>query len=150
MNLARPLDRFWAVLIDGLIFSPLLLGMGLAAYMMKIGSLSSVLGMIGTMVLGLGMLALAGYQIYLLTTQGQTIGKRKMGLRIVRVKDLSNGGFVTNVLLRGVVRAVIGVIPFLGAIFTIADPLCIFRADRRCLHDHIAGTCVINADAVVQ
>ncbi len=150
MNLAKPLDRLWAVLIDGLIFIPLLIGMGLAAYMMKSGTLSSVVGMIGTLVLGLGMLAFAGYQVYLLTTQGQTIGKRQMGLRIVLVKDQSNGGFVTNVLLRGVVRAVIGVIPAVGAIFAIADPLFIFRKDRRCLHDLIAGTCVITADAVVQ
>lgn len=145
MNLARPLDRLWAVIIDGLIFFPLALGMGAAAYMMKIGSLSSGVGLMVSAALGLGMLGLAGYQIYLLSAAGQTIGKRQMGLRIVRVKDLANGGFVTNVLMRGVVRAIIGMIPIVGTIFVFADPLCIFRADRRCLHDHIAGTCVIIA-----
>ena len=102
------------------------------------------------LLVGLGCVALLGYQVWLLSAQGQTIGKRCMGLRIVRVKDLSNGGFITNVLLRGGVSALINIVPVVGTLYSLADPLFIFREDRRCLHDHIAGTCVIKADAVVQ
>jgi hypothetical protein len=35
------------------------------------------------------------------------------------------------------------VVPYLGAIFHMVDCLTIFREDRRCLHDHIAGTRVV-------
>ena len=37
-------------------------------------------------------------------------------------------------------------IPYIGAFLILADVLCIFREDRRCLHDHLAGTRVIDLD----
>ena len=85
----------------------------------------------------------SGAQFWLLTTRGQTLGKIALGLRIVRTKDGRNGGFVTNVLLRVGVGALIGMIPYLGVFYTVADILFIFRGDRRCLHDLIAGTRVV-------
>lgn len=149
MNLAQRLDRLWATIIDGLAFMPMAVATGAMVVVMRRGGSSAVVPIVVVLV-GLGFIALCGYQFWLLSTQGQTIGKRYMGLRIVKVKDLSNGGFVTNVLLRGGVTWLIGMVPVLGPLFSLADPLCIFREDRRCLHDHIAGTCVIKADAVVQ
>ena len=91
------------------------------------------------------VLAYAGYQIYLLTTQGQTIGKRFMGVRIILVKDETNGGFVINVLLRGILTAALSVIPLVGVLYALTDIGFIFRDDRRCIHDHIAGTRVVKA-----
>jgi hypothetical protein len=38
---------------------------------------------------------------------------------------------------------VLRLVPILGAIFWITDSLFIFRADRRCLHDLMAGTKVV-------
>ncbi len=87
------------------------------------------------------LLCLAGIQIYLLTTSGQTIGKKLLNIRIVKYDDESDGGFVTNVLLRGVVNGVIGIVPF----YAIVDVLFIFRDDQRCIHDLIASTKVIKA-----
>ncbi len=87
------------------------------------------------------LLCLAGVQIYLLTTAGQTIGKKVMNIKIVKFDDESEGGFVTNVLLRGIVNGVIGIIPFYGLV----DVLFIFREDQRCIHDLIASTKVIKA-----
>jgi uncharacterized RDD family membrane protein YckC len=83
------------------------------------------------------------YQIYLLTTRGQTLGKRLLKIRIVRT-DGSKPGFVHAVLLRSVVMQFIGAIPFVGGIVSFVDPLLIFREDRRCLHDMIADTTVID------
>ena len=99
--------------------------------------------------LGLTILAIVLFvglsfaQFWLLTTRGQTLGKIALGLRIVRTKDGRNGGFVTNVLLRVGAGALIGMIPYLGALYTVTDLLFIFRDDRRCLHDLIAGTRVV-------
>ena len=51
----------------------------------------------------------------------------------------ANGGFVSNVLLRVIVNTVLSLIPF----YTLVDILLIFREDRRCIHDMIAGTKVV-------
>jgi uncharacterized RDD family membrane protein YckC len=94
--------------------------------------------------------------IYFLTTRGQTLGKRIVGIRIVLADTLENGGFVVNVLKRGFLSGLPYLVlmfihPVLAAIYIWADVLMIFRADRRCLHDLIAGTCVVEAEpAVVQ
>ena len=41
------------------------------------------------------------------------------------------------------VPKVMGAVPYLGMIFHLVDSLFIFREDRRCLHDRIAGTRVV-------
>ena len=88
-------------------------------------------------------------QFWLLTARGQTLGKIVFDIRVVRTKDRRNGGFIPNVLLRVAATALIGMLPFVGAFFAVADILFIFRSDRRCLHDLLAGTCVIKGGAEV-
>ena len=79
------------------------------------------------------------FQTYLLSTEGQTIGKSLMKIKIVEAHDQSNPGFFRAVFLRHVVTAFLGIIPF----FSLANILFIFREDYRCIHDHLAGTIVI-------
>ncbi|MCX6854878.1 MAG: RDD family protein [Verrucomicrobia bacterium] len=98
-------------------------------------------GIIGFSISCILFLALLGYTIYLLSTQGQTLGKKWMGVRIVNYSDNGSAGFVKAVLLRLLVNGIIGVIPFYGLI----DILFIFSDDKRCLHDKIAGTHVVKA-----
>jgi uncharacterized RDD family membrane protein YckC len=91
---------------------------------------------------GLLFLAYAIWQIWMFATQGQTLGKKLMNVRVVKLDTGRNGGFVTNVLLRALVgQGLLGVIPFYGLV----DALFIFRDDRRCIHDMIAGTAVVRA-----
>lgn len=90
-------------------------------------------------------LALIVTQLYLLTTHGQSVGKRVMKIRIVRHADGARAGFFTVILARSLLPGVIGAIPFVGSIFTLVNILFIFREDRRCLHDLIAGTKVVRA-----
>jgi len=87
----------------------------------------------------LGMLAFIAYQVYLLTTAGQTIGKRAMNIKIVKCDTGENGGFITNALLREIVNSIIAIVPF----YSLVDILFIFRDDQRCIHDFIAGTQVV-------
>jgi uncharacterized RDD family membrane protein YckC len=141
MELAERLTRLWAALIDRLIIVPV--GVGAAILIPGLRHSSSLGLVVASCVLAL--LALVAAQIWLLTAHGQTIGKRIMGLRIVKVSDMTNGGFVTNVLLRGLLSLAITAVPFVGGLYALADVLFIFREDRRCLHDLIAGTCVIKA-----
>jgi len=90
------------------------------------------------------ILAVAGLvivQVILLTKDSQTLGKRALKIRIVKTSTGQNGGFVANVLLRLVVNGILGAfIPFYGLV----DTLFIFKEDRRCIHDFIAGTQVVN------
>lgn len=100
------------------------------------------------LLLGLALLALAGIglaivQIWMLVQRGQTLGKRMLDIRIVRFSDQTNPGFVSVVLLRAVVPGLIGALPYVGMVFTLVDICFIFRSDRRCLHDHLAGTKVV-------
>lgn len=99
----------------------------------------------GICALGLGMIALLILQIYLLVTRGQTIGKKIVGVKIVSFETGQNPGFVKTVLLRGFVNGVIGCVPVVGGIYSLVDVLFIFREDRRCIHDLLAGTKVVKA-----
>lgn len=38
----------------------------------------------------------------------------------------------------------LSLIPAIGQLFAVIDTLCIFWEDRRCIHDLIAGTKVVN------
>ncbi|OJH34470.1 hypothetical protein BON30_43375 [Cystobacter ferrugineus] len=97
----------------------------------------------GLTMLGLGMLGalgVVGYQLYLLATVGQSLGKRTMGIKVVRT-DGTPVDLARLIFLRNVVPAIIGM--FTWNLFNLVDTLCIFTEQRRCLHDHIADTQVI-------
>lgn len=99
-----------------------------------------------------GWLLLLVIQVTLLSTRGQSLGKFVTRVRVVRV-DESKAGFVhawlTREALVTLIGVVLGVLPFIGillrAAFHITDWCFIFRQDRRCLHDLIAGTKVVKA-----
>ena len=88
-----------------------------------------------------GVLGLMVYQLVLLTKQGQTIGKKLLGIKIALKETGENGGFATNVLKRGLLSGLLNLIP----LYFLVDSLFIFREDRRCVHDLIAGTVVVKA-----
>lgn len=98
---------------------------------------------IGVILLGVAVFGLWAVQLYLISTRGQTIGKRIVGVRIVNVSDNQNPGFIKAGLVRAMVPGFIGAIPYLGFMFAITNVCFIFRDDRRCIHDHMAETKVI-------
>ena len=156
-DLTTPSARLGAVMLDGLIyfaaFIPAMVSAGFSglAQAGKAGSTLKVYshffgsGFVG-IISALAILAIFIYQNYLVTTTGQTIGKRMAKIRIVKL-DGSNPGFVYAVLLRSWLGAVISWIPLVGSIYGLVDALFIFRGDRRCIHDHIAGTKVVTIKA---
>ena len=81
---------------------------------------------------------------YLLATQGQTIGKRAVGTRIVgldgRIPSLSK-----VLCLRYMIFGAIGQIPVVGGIVQLSNVLCIFGKDKQCMHDKVASTLVIDS-----
>jgi uncharacterized RDD family membrane protein YckC len=101
----------------------------------------------GILLLILGIVGLGIYQIVLLSTQGQTLGKRAMGIRIVRYDDERNAGFLGAWFLRSFVNGIICMVPYIGPFYRLVDILCIFGEEQRCLHDQLASTKVIVARA---
>jgi uncharacterized RDD family membrane protein YckC len=81
-----------------------------------------------------------------LAKSAQTIGKKLMGLQIVMVEDGKPASFERLVFWRFVPVLLLSQLPYVGSVLSLADTLFIFRADRRCLHDHIAGTRVVALD----
>ena len=92
-----------------------------------------------------GLLGFLGFVLlhgYYLKIGGQTIGKKIVGIRIA---DLDNNiPTLAKILgLRYLPIQVVALIPIVGVLCTLADVLFIFRQDRRCIHDLIAGTRVV-------
>jgi uncharacterized RDD family membrane protein YckC len=98
---------------------------------------------VGIFLLFLGILFWMGLQTWFLTRDGQSMGKKVCHLRIVRAGDGGNPGFLRAVLVRSVLPYLLAWIPCLGSLFALANPLFIFGAQRRCLHDLMAGTRVV-------
>jgi uncharacterized RDD family membrane protein YckC len=94
--------------------------------------------------LALGMALVAAVQGSLLTWKGQTIGKRVLGVRIVRFTDGGNPGFLRAVFIRSVLPLLFASVTCLGRLFALIDILNILGEERRCLHDYLAGTKVVD------
>jgi len=89
-------------------------------------------------------LILLGVTAMLVYKNGQTIAKRLLGIKVVRT-DGSRASFPRIFFLRNVLNIVIMLVPLLGGIYALVDPLMIFGGARRCAHDYIADTIVIRA-----
>jgi uncharacterized RDD family membrane protein YckC len=105
--------------------------------------------------------------IILVARNGQTIGKRAVGIKVVRT-DGSKASLGRIFWLRNVVNALVGVVvsvvlstavgaaagfsavgmsaaTLMSNLYSILDPALIFGATRQCLHDRIADTIVVKA-----
>lgn len=131
-------SRFLAALFDNVLTFVMILPVLLIAASLD----AKGPGLAGIVILTIA--ALWSYQWYLVTTTGQTLGKRWVGIRIVKV-DGSPLTFVSGVVLRTWVFGLLSAIPGIGALLGLADVLAIFGGERRCLHDLLAGTAVIVA-----
>ena len=97
-------------------------------------------------VLLLGLALLLGIFItncVLLHRHGQTLGKRALDIAIVRT-DGSRMGLLRYLFIRVLPVGLLGAIPYAGWLATLIDPLLIFGKDKRCLHDLIADTIVVD------
>jgi uncharacterized RDD family membrane protein YckC len=139
-------SRLGAVLIDGitmvLFLVPAIMAMVAA---MRAGGKVDYAALGGMAILGgVAFLGLLAFNMYLVYRNGQTIGKKLLGIKIVRT-DGSRASLKRVFFLRWCVPGLIGQIPFLGPLFGLIDPLFIFGDEKRCIHDLIADTIVVDA-----
>lgn len=145
-------ERFLGSLIDGLILLPLAFGAG-----MMLGIVLVVMGMpaespafsLASRILGtlIGIAVFLLINGFLLATRGQTVGKVVMKTQIV-----SDDGMLVPlgplVLKRYVPLWLVTNLPYIGFLAALANALAIFRENRKCIHDEIAGTKVIQVNRV--
>jgi uncharacterized RDD family membrane protein YckC len=138
-------ERFAGALIDGIIniviLLPLAFGVGFGIVSL-LGDgvvqrlLSQVLGGL------IGMVAFLAVQGYFLATRSQTIGKM-----VVNTKIVSDSGqplsFGELYLKRYLIPQIASILPYVGGLIGLINVLAIFRSNRKCVHDEIAGTKVI-------
>ncbi|MBN2527718.1 MAG: RDD family protein [Deltaproteobacteria bacterium] len=139
LQLASRGSRLLAYVIDNIISVMLLLPV-----MQQLGVLADGVTINGQVTAFLlSFLSIVLVHGYLLQTRGQSIGKLIMGIQIVRVDGtrLTLGPIVFR---RYLPVQLSGMIPAFGPLLVIMDSIWIFRDDFRCIHDHIAGTVVIN------
>jgi uncharacterized RDD family membrane protein YckC len=138
-------ERLGGAIIDGLILMAILLpAMYMGGYFE--GIMSGVKPGLAAQVTW----SLVGFAIFTvvqgfpLANDGQTWGKKALKMKIV---DMSGAKpeFGRMLLLRYGVGQVIAMVPWVGTIYFFADALFVFRGDKRCIHDLIAGTRVVVA-----
>jgi uncharacterized RDD family membrane protein YckC len=96
----------------------------------------------GIIVTVIALLAWCVITAWLVSANGQSIGKRLVKIKVVRT-DGSPASFGRIFLLRNVVSSLPCLLPYLGLIYLLADPLLIYQDSRRCIHDLIADTKVV-------
>lgn len=89
--------------------------------------------------------ALHGLSLY---QRGQTVGKRIMGIAIVTLSN-QKPAFFPLIAQRYISQWLVVMVPVIGPILRVVDILLIFREDKRCLHDVIAKTKVIDLSVPV-
>lgn len=93
----------------------------------------------------LGFGVFVAIQGYFLHSSGQTIAKKLLKMRIVD-ENGNKPEFGRLLGLRYAVFHAVQLLGFIGGVVALVNVLFIFRDDRRCLHDLLAGTRVVMAD----
>jgi len=144
-GLASRGSRLLAAIIDGglsaAVFLPLVFALGIV----EVGRERTLEDhILGTLV-GLAVfVAMNGWFWY---TRAQSIGKIALRIRIV-MRDGTRASGHTILFRRVLPVWLVQQVPFVGPVFSgLVDPLFIFRSNRACLHDDVAGTKVVRATA---
>ena len=143
-NTASLGKRFQAMAIDVVIMMccifPYMSSLGLVEIVEKQGTIAPEIAVKLVVFQVMMFFVLHGF---LLHQYGQTIGKRLMGIAIVTM-DNQKPPLLTLIVQRYVSQWLMGMVPVLGILLRLADVLFIYRPDRRCIHDHLAKTKVID------
>ena len=144
-QLASRWARLGGAIIDGVVITvvglPVEYAMGVYDNFPDISEPTSQVGLLSLSFSCVLFLVLNGY---LMATRGQTIGKSLLRMRMVRTNGKA-ATFGRLMWLRYLPQWVVVLIPILGPYLAFVDPLFIFRRDKRCVHDLIAGTMVVRA-----
>lgn len=145
-GLATPGERFLGALIDGLINIPIAILIWGGLFLIGVIGSWQDMGKIGIsysiLISVLSFALVMAIQWKFLKATGQTIGKKVAKTRIVTM-DGRKPEITDLIFKRYAFMSFIGLIPLVGGILSLVNVLLVFKSDRRCLHDMIAGTQVV-------
>ena len=146
LQLATPSERFTGAFVDGLVGLVISVPVWVGFFLFGVFRSVAEMGQIG---FGYTFLLTAiHFPIYMaiqwksLKATGQTIGKKVAKTRIVSMEGKKPE--VTDLIFkRYAFVSLLSVIPVAGGALALVDALMVFKKDRRCLHDLVAGTQVV-------
>ena len=143
VTLATRGSRFLAALIDGLIGIAIAVPFWFVSGMWDFIAAGASAPLIYILAGGVyGFIGFVLVHYYFLNKNGQTVGKKILKIRITGTDDQLKGApqLLTK---RYLPITIVSMIPLLGSLLMLVNLLFIFRKDRRCVHDLIAGTKVV-------
>lgn len=145
--LASRWSRLWAVIVDGLIM------VAISYPVMSYYNIFELINIYGAAPVDLMInITIYSWVMFfiingkLLSKYGQSIGKWIFGIAIVTTEN-ETPGFWRIALRRYLPVYLIAYIPVIGNLSQTIDALFIFNKSKRCIHDFIAGTIVIDKNA---
>lgn len=143
LPLASRWQRFCATTLDSItVFGPLLLFAFFSPFESINGFILSESKLDEALFSLIGFVIFLVFNFHLIRTQGQTIGKLALGIKVTNL-DGTQSPASHQMGLRYSFYYLITAIPGAGPLLSLIDTLFIFGAERRCLHDRIAGTQVV-------
>jgi uncharacterized RDD family membrane protein YckC len=90
----------------------------------------------------LSFIAVIMIQGKLLIRDGQTIGKKIIGIKIINAYTLGKVKWFNIIFIRWIFFGILSVLPYVGNITLFMDVVFIFSKNRKCIHDMLSGTVV--------
>lgn len=143
-NLAGRGERLGAAIIDTIILLVILIPIMVVGGYWQVAMASGGQVPLATTLMWavIGFAVFVAVQFHPLNATGQTWGKRLLGIRIVDM-DGAKPPVGRLIGLRYLPVQAVSNVPVVGVVLALVDVLLIFRGDRRCGHDLIAGTQVV-------
>lgn len=141
IELASRWDRLWASIIDGLMIMAVTIPLIYFTGGFDDSKEPSLVYLLLVTLVATAVFFLINGK--LLASSGQTVGKRFLGIKIVAL-DGAKADVQPHLIKRYAFYMMIGVLPVIGTILSNINILFIFGKSKRCLHDHIAATKVID------
>ncbi len=139
--------RLGARILDGLIYGASAMA-GIAVILIATvtqgNGPDSAAGLMGGALILAGFLGVFIWELVWLQKYGQSMGKRFMSVKIVRLNG-EPASLGRIFWIRMFLPALMGAFPFLGGVFSLTNICFIFRDDQRCIHDLMADTVVVKA-----
>lgn len=143
LELASRWSRLGASILDSILLilalMPFMYGLGWFDILLQ-GEEPSLLFSLGMGVLGI--IIFFAINIKFLLSNGQTVGKKLVNIKIVDMYG-ARPILASHLLKRYLTYFVPNQVPYIGGVFAFINVLFIFREDKRCIHDLLAGTQVV-------